>query len=520
MLDRYRKAVAYRSQWDNTYREVGRFVWPDAKNIVKSVKVENEGQVLTTDIADATAIRAALRMTSGIISYLMPSGVKWFDLKPKEESLRKNREILKRSSNATEVIHSAIWRSNFIREMFITIRSLVTFGTGCISVEKVDGELVFRNYHIADIFFEENSKGVIDVVFRRMFYTARQMVQEFGYDALPDAVRKCIDAKDYNQRFELVHCVYPRKDYDTEKKDASGMKFISKYISIDGEKVLSEGGFNSLPYKIGRYDRSPDELMGRSPAIDLLPDIKMLNEMRRTFIQSCDKVCNPPLIIEDDSVIGQPSTGPNDLIIKRAGSADPKPLETGANPQLTAEVIAQERQSIYEGFYNDVFQTLMHYGSSERKNRDEIYGLKEEKLSMLAPTIMGIQKEFIDKLILRCYDLLIVTKELPEGIGVDVDIVYQGILALAMSNMQTNAIELWVAKWSPYQQFYPVLDNVNIDEGSAESALNMGVPAKLIRTEDEVSEIRKAAQELQQAQQMAELAETGSKAIKNVEGLL
>jgi len=517
-LDRYKQAVAERSKWDNTFTEVARYCWPDAKNIVKSIEVPNVGQVLTTDINDTTAIKASRMLTSGIVSYLMPVGAKWFSFKPRKEQDLKSRDILRRCSNATEVVHSAIWRSNFMREIFTTIRSGVVFGTMCISVEKIDADLVFRNYHIADIFFEENSKGQIDTVYRRMYFTARQMMQEFGLDVLPESVRKCIEAKEYNQKFEVVHCVHPRKDYLPSKKDKSGKKFVSEYVFVENEQILREGGFDSLPYLIGRFDRSPDELMGRSPAIEALPDIKMTNKMRKTFVQSAEKAANPPLIVEDDGVIGQPSTGADDIIVKRHGSEDPHPLQTGSNPALNAEVIEIERNGIREAFYNDLFNALAMYGGKERKTQYEVSQVVEEKMVMLAPMIMGLQKEILDRLIVRCLDLLTGADELPDGIGVDVDIAYEGRLALAMSNMQTNAIELWVAKWSPYQQFYPVLDNVDIDEGAATSALNMGVPAKLIRTADDVAEIRQASQEAQQMQQQAELAEVGSKAIKNLQG--
>lgn len=513
-LEWYNQAKAERSKWDSTFQEVGRYVWPNAKNIVKSVNVPNEGQVLTVDIADSTAIKLSNRMTAGIVSYLMPVGVKWFEFKPRDYRLRNDRNILTKLSSATEAVHTSIWRSNFLREIYTTVRSMVVFGTGCLSVEMVDNELVYRAYHIADIFFELNSKGVIDVVFRRMFYNARQMEQEFGIDNLPDSVVQNLKNKDYGQKYEVVHAVYPRRNYDKRKKDAKGKPFVSEWICVESKTMLKEGGFDSMPYKIGRFELSPDEIMGRSPAIELLPDIKMLNDMRYTFVESSEKASNPPIVIEDDGVVSQPATGPGDVIVKRQGAEDPHPLQTGANPQLTAEVVMQERQGLSEGFANDLFQSLANY---RNMTATEVEGRREEKMVMIAPTITGLQKELLDPLIIRTLHLLEEGGEV-EKLDVDVDVTYQGRLALAMSNMQTNAIELWVAKWSPYQQYFPVLDNVNIDEGAATSALNMGVPAHLIRTEDEVSEVREKTQQAQEAKQSAELMETGSKAIRNLQG--
>jgi hypothetical protein len=509
ILDRYRQAVTDRGQWNNTFQEVGKYVWPDARTIVKSSQNPDSGQVLTVDISDSTAIKASRRMTAGIFSYLMPVGVKWFELKPANKSLEQDREIQRKLSASVDALHSAIWRSNFQREMFMTIRSLVVFGTGCIAVYKVNDELVYRNYHIADIFFEENKDGVIDVVFRRMYYTARQMKQKFT--TVPTVVQQALDSKDFTKKFEVVHAVYPRTDYDDSKVD--NKKFVSEYILVEDESVLEQGGYDSMPYLIGRFDKSPDELMGRSPAIELLPDIKMVNRLRETFVVSSEKQAIGTLIVEDDSVIGQPAVGSGDVIIKRAGAPDPTILESGSNPALTAEVLTAERQGIMEGFYNDLFDALAQY---RNMTAYEVSQRVEEKMVMLAPAISGLAKELFDPLIQRSLDQIYTFRDGPEKVSEKIVINYQGRLAMAMSNMQSNAIEIWIAKWSPYQQFYPVIDVLKIDEAAAASALNAGVPAEHIRTQDELVAYRKESSDMNRLAQQAEIAATGSQAIKNL----
>lgn len=509
ILDRYNQLKQERSVWDNTFEQVGKYVWPDARTIVKSITVPDEGQVLTVDINDSTAIKAALRMTAGIFSYLMPVGVKWLELKPADNRYKDDREIIRKLSEATDALHSYIWRSNFQREIFTTIRSLVVFGTGCIAVYKVDRELIYRNYHIADIFFEENADGKIDVVFRRMTYTARQMAQKFK--KVPKVVTDAIANKDFIKKFEVVHAVYPRKDYDTRKKDLK--KFVSQYILVDDETILEEGGYDSQVYLVGRYDKAPDELMGRSPAIELLPDIKMLNEMRKTFLESSEMAATPPLLVEDDSVIGQPAVGPKDVIVYRAGSPKPEALQTGANPALTAEVLMNERQEVREGFYNDLFQALAQY---RNMTATEVMERVEEKMVMLAPVISGLSKELFDPLLMRSLDLIYSMDGAPEKVNEKIVINYQGRLAMAMSNMQTNAVEVWVSKWMNIQQLYPVLDVLKLEEAAAASALNSGVEARLVRTQEEIAAFRKQGEDVLLARQAAEIAEKGSKAIKNL----
>ena len=73
-LEHYNKLKNDRGEWLSTLEECGRYGWPNARTMVKSTQVEDKGHVLSVDIADSTAFKAAVRATSGIISFVMPVG--------------------------------------------------------------------------------------------------------------------------------------------------------------------------------------------------------------------------------------------------------------------------------------------------------------------------------------------------------------------------------------------------------------------------------------------------------------
>ena len=82
--------------------------------------------------------------------------------------------------------------------------------------------------------------------------------------------------------------------------------------------MISEGGFDTMPYIVSRYVTGPRETYGRSPAMTILPDIKMINEMSKTVIRAGQKVVDPPLLVADEGVMfpintnaGQVDTFPN-----------------------------------------------------------------------------------------------------------------------------------------------------------------------------------------------------------------
>jgi hypothetical protein len=61
------------------------------------------------------------------------------------------------------------------------------------------------------------------------------------------------------------------------------MRFSSYYICLGSREIVSEGGFRTFPYAVGRYTAEPKEVYGYSPAMTVLPEIKMVQEMTKTI---------------------------------------------------------------------------------------------------------------------------------------------------------------------------------------------------------------------------------------------
>jgi len=199
--------------------------------------------------------------------------------------------------------------------------------------------------------------------------------------------------------------------------------------------------------------------------------------MKRTFIEQSEKQANPPLMMEDDGVVGQPVTSPGGILHVRAGALEPKFLQTGVDTRLNAENIAQQQQLVREGCFSDLFQAL---ANKRNMTATEVVERIEEKIVLIAPAITALQKETFSPLIMRVLDLLIKSGQIPTPpVKFDMNVVYHGRLAMAMSNMQANAMEAVMAKWSPYMEITPVLENVDLDKAFRKSWISEGAPAEL-----------------------------------------
>jgi len=517
ILQRYQDAKTRKSRTDNERYEAGKFAWPAAQVQVMNAQ-SKDTHFSTLEKYDDTAVRSAYRMTSGIFTYLMPAGTHWHGFKAQDYDLNQQPEYQKWMSIAANQTHSELLRSNFQREMFLCIRSMIVFGTGVISVEKIDDDIVFKCHHIGYMFFDDNSRGEIDTVYRQIFYTVRQALQAFGIDGInkSPSLKKAYEAKKFTDKFEFVHACEPNKNFDSTKIGSG--KTGSVYICIqDKKEVKKEADFEHLPYLVARFARTPGGIMGYGPAMEYIDDIRMLNRMARSYIESAEIANNPPMMMEDDGVVGQPVTGPSGIISVRAGAPYPQPYVSGINVQSNSEVINQMREIVRMAFFNDLFEPM---GEHKNMSATEANARERELIVIVTPAVVSLTNETFDPMLTRVLDLLMKSKKgnriPPPPADFDYDVTYQGRVALAMANIQSEAQEIVLGKYQPYQEITPVLENVDMDKAIRSSWLSQGAPAENLTDYDTMIEARQKAQELQEAAVTADVAETGSKAYKNV----
>jgi hypothetical protein len=515
ILERYSQARTEKRRTDNDRYEAGKYAWPAAQVQMRN-PMSNDDKIRTVDKYDDTAVRGGYRMTSGIFTYLMPAGSFWHGFKAQDYELNQQPEYRKWMSIAATQTHAELMRGNFSREMFLTIRSMIVFGTGVISVEMIDGEIVFKSHHIGFMFFDQNNKGEIDTVYRQIFYTVRQAAQEFGKDKLSKSAKKAYEKGNLTEKHEYVHVCMPNSDFDG--KMGSG-KVKSFYICVpDKEVVRTDPDFKHLPYLVARFARTPGGIMGYGPAMEYIEDIRMLNRMARSNIEAREIANNPPMMAEDDGVIGQPVTGPHGMIYVRSGAQFPQPYNTGINVRENDEGLRDQREIIRMAFFNDLFEPMANH---RNMTATEVEARIEELIVIVTPAVVSLANEIFSPMLTRVLDLLMKTTRKGARIpqppaSFDYDVIYQGRLALAMSNVQANAQESVLAKWQPYQEITPVLENVDIDKAFRTSWISAGAPAENLTDYDEMIEARADRQQMEENAAQAEILETGSKAYKNV----
>ena len=510
LLSRYDKLESQRQNWETHWQEVADYMQPRKADVTKT---RARGDKRNELIFDSSPIQAVELLAASLHGMLTNPSTPWFTLRFKDEDIDNEDEAKLWLEASTDAMYTAFNRSNFQQEIFELYHDLITFGTAAMFIEEDDDDIIkFSTRHINEVFIAENDKGRIDTIYRRFNISARAAIQKFGESVSSDVQGKA--TKNPYEEVEILHAVYPRSEFNPNKKDKANMPFESVYMEYKNGNELSVGGFKEFPFVVPRYLKASNEIYGRSPAMTALPDVKMLNEMCKTTIKAAQKQVDPPLLVPDDGFLLPVRTVPGGLNFYRSGTRDRiEPLNIGANNPLGLNMEQQRRDSIRAVFY--VNQLMMQQGP--QMTATEVIQRNEEKMRLLGPVLGRLQSELLKPLIDRVFAILLRNNMLPQApeflSGRDIEIEYVSPLAKAQKSTELQSIMRAVEILGSLANVAPVFDYVNFDNLVKHLADIVGVPQKILKSQSQVNAERQQAQqqqqEMQQMQQLQQVAKAG-----------
>lgn len=502
-----------RGTWEAHWEEIAERVLPRQIGFMGE---RTDGEKKTQKVFDSKPMIALERFAAVMDSMLTPRAQRWHNLKTTDEALNRDFQVQDWFYKVNNILYSARYapRANFAGQNFERWTSVGAFGTGSLFTDFEPGEgLRYRCVNLRDTYFLENHQGVIDTVFRKFCYTARQAQQRFGDKMLPERIKKALEnPAQQDRKFDFLHLVAPRQDFDPNRADARGKPYGSWYIALDDKQLVAPaGGYTSFPYSVSRYVTAPDEVYGRSPAMSALPDIKMLNEMAKTDIRAVHKLIDPPILLHDDGILGGGAMtvnlkpgGLNVGGVNRNGQAMMQPFGTGARVDINEQKMEQRRQSIDDAFLVTLFQILVE---TPRMTATEALIRAQEKGMLLTPTMGRQQSEALGPLIERELDLLMFHKVLPPmpdvlvEAGGEYEIIYDSPMSRMQRAEELVGVQRTMELLAPFAQIDPtVLDLFDRDELARLTAEVSGVPTPVLRSPEALKELREQrAQQEQQA---------------------
>lgn len=502
-----------------------------AANYDDFIKTNVEGIRRTDMIFESTATLALEHFCAALESMLCPASQRWHHLRASDPALQEDQEVQMYLDQVVDCLFRARYApsANFQSQIHEVFYQIGAFGNGPMLVDDVMGYgLRYRALHLAKVYGEQNSAGVIDLIHREYDLTARAAMDAvqrniFDEDLLPEEIKQAA-TQTPERKYTFMQCVYPNPDVKPGRPGPNGMAFLSKHLCKDFKCIVKESGYHTQPIFIARYRVSPTENYGRGPGVDVFPDISMLQEMEKTSIRQMQRAVDPPILLADDgalSVFDLRSNAMNYGALSPEGRPLAVPFQTGSNLQVAVESLNQKRAVVEKAFLVDIFSILVN---QPQMTATEVLQRAQEKGQLLAPIIGRIQSELFGPMITREIDILHRAGMLPpppdkilQNGNFSYDIVYEAELQSTQKQSKALAISRVLQQAAPLMQIDPSIPKsinalrtlqILVDSNSA--------PPGMLNTPEEMQQSQDAEQQQAQLNNIAQLAGPASQAIKNL----
>lgn len=404
----YSRLASTRGNWETHWQEIAQRADPSNWKSFKNGGQNTKGEKRNEFIFESTASIALQRFTAILDSLLTPRTQRWHRVTTDDPRLNRDRRVKLYFEQVNEFLFKYRYapKANFTAQNQQIYRALGAYGTGCLFTDEAGpGQLGmrYRAHHLGEIFISENHQGVIDKVLRYFPMRLRQAHQKWGKN-LPETLLAKVKESPETEFF-FIHCVKPRDEYDPGKLDQKNMPFSSHYVSIEGKKLLTEGGYTSFPYSVPRYEQAVGEEYGRSPLMHALPAIKTLNEMAKTVLTQGHRSVNPIYLMHDDGIMDTFSARPGAMVsggVDAQGRPLVHTLPTG-NIAIGKDLMDDQRGPINDACLVSLFQILME---RPQMTATEVVEIAREKGILVAPTLGRVQDEHLGSVIERETDIL------------------------------------------------------------------------------------------------------------------
>ena len=519
---RFESLKQERSSWEDLWRDIRDYCLPDLGCF--SGEDATQGSKRYRKILDAEAIGCADVLAAGLLGGVSSPSRPWLRLTTMDPDLDKNHVVKEWLNKVQDLLLLYFSKAECYNALHQSYLELPVFGTACTIVKPHPEQLIsLQNLTIGEYWLAEDDYGKVDTMYRRLSLTAKQMVQQWGFEAVNNDVRQAFE-KDPFARFNVIHAIEPRIERNPDKRDNKNMPWQSVYFQ-EGvqDKVLSESGFRNFPALCPRWMTSGGSVYGRGPGAKALSAQKSLQRLHLRLAELVDYGTRPPILypstlkdqLSQFKPGGRVAVNPQEAPIIRSM------WEVRTDPQAMLALIQSTRQDIQRIFFVNVFQMIAATANQTDRTATEVQALEQEKVMMLGPVLERLHTELLDPLVTNAFGFMVeynMLPEVPEELyGRELSIEYVSVLAEAQKNASANGIVRTAQQIGLLAQINPqAVDKLDVDATIDQLADMNGVPPSLIVTGQKVALIRQQRAEQQQAQMQASQLQQAMTSLKDL----
>lgn len=527
-----------RSSFISHWRDLGDYILPTKPRF--TVSNTNKGDRRNTKIIDSTATLAARTLRAGMMSGVTSPARPWFKLEASDPTLHEIQGVKEWLDKVTRDMINIFLRSNLYNVLPNVYGSIGVFATAAMYVEEdFDTAVRFAEFPIGSYCVSNDSKGKVNCFIREMRMTVRQLIEKFAvkdqsgkvikWDNFSSSVRNLYESGNLESSIDIYHTVKKNEYYDRDKLESKYKAYSSCYYEKGRAEgvFLHESGFDSFRVLCPRWERSAEDSYGTDcPGMTCLGDVKALQLMHKRKAQAIEKMINPPLLAPTSLKSVATSMLPGDVtyVDENESQKGMRPLhEVNLQIQPLLLDIQDHQQRINKAFFVDLFLMLSQTDRRQITAR-EIEERHEEKLLALGPVLEQINQDLLDPLIDITFEIMLKQGRIPEPPdelkGTDIKVEYVSIMSQAQKLVGLAGVDRFSDRVGQVAQYNPsVLDKINTDQLIDVYGDMTSVPAGIIRSDEEVLQIRNQREQAQKAQEQAMLIQQGANAASSLSSI-
>ncbi len=505
-----------RSTFNNQWDDITKVVRPAAASFfsLSDTPGEKRGQ----ELYDSTGVHANELLASGFYSLLTSPTTQWFDIATEDPRLNQNRDVKIWLSEVSKVMYFEIQRpqtgfATALHELYLDYGS---YGNGILFVtERPDmSSLLFTALPLQECYFIEGDHGHVIAMYRHYNRTVQQLVDRFGIEKVSKKTQDLYQREKLDDKLECLHVIEPSKD--------GRLAYSSIYIEIGEKHILSDKGFNEMPFMATRFYKTSYEVYGRGPGSTSLSDLKMLQEISKTTIRGAQKMVDPPLMVPDTGYLSAIRTMPGGVNYFRPGLSSEdriSPLLTNGQPNLGEDLAQGIRARIREMFYVDQLQL----NTGPQMTATEVLQRTEEKMRLMGPIVGRAMTELLGPCLKRVFGLLLRDGKLPPppevlgGVPAKLKIVYTSPIAKSQSQTEANSLLRVTQLITPFASVDPTVMDVFNNEAIVRGVCDMyAINPSFLRTPEEIQQMQQQRQQMQEMQAQVQMFKDGGAGVASM----
>ena len=535
----YQELRDERSEWEADARTISDWLLP-GRGIFQTYTKPRKRKLTTPNVINTIGEDSLYVMTSGIHGRLSSPGMPWFRYAWPSEQLNQMEMLKQWLQQAEKIVIAGLQASNFYAMINSFYVEYGGYGTASIYVgeDTYDDQVPVR-YELmtfGEYAVSMGANGLPEVYCRTIFMSPRQMVGHFGEKAVSEEVQRQVKnnesgADKVNLAVLEFVAAYPHQDkeyirifYEVTGTGNTGRGSQNRSNFKLGEEPLQVDGFYEFPYVVGRWSTIGSDTYGIGPGSRSIPDIKRLQEMEKAFLMATHKNINPPLNAPAN-MKGKLNTLPGGKNYYSNPAATVNEVyQVNFDYVGVSQAIERVEQRIQRNFFNDVFITGNRDPNASPLRTGQVNAMQQEQMFRLGPVTERLHSEVFTPALRRTFKIMHRKGMFPplqpeyEELISQLEVNLVSPMAVAQNKARSQGVDSLIAFTAQVAQFNPaVVDNIDIDAAARNRGDIEGVELGILRTQEQVDEIRDQRAKAQQAQQQKEDAERQAQVGSNVQ---